>query len=231
MKILCITHADFESPGVIVDWVNQRACTLEVARPYLGEVLPTISAYDSLILMGGPQSLSEIYPDSYLAKEIKLIQEAILLKKTILGICLGAQLIGEAFGAKTERSPNKEIGVYPITLSQEAQVDPLLKELPHALDVIHWHGDMPGLTEESVILAYSEGCPRQIIRYGQHIYGFQCHLEINRVGIEALIKAVPEDLKPGPFIQSEGLLLQQNYQPINELMFDILDRLMGMHQS
>jgi GMP synthase (glutamine-hydrolysing) len=137
---------------------------------------------------------------------------------------LGAQLSGEALGTKPARSPEKEVGVYPITLTAAGLADPLLKGLPETFPVIHWHNDMPGLTPRAAILATSAGCPRQIIRYQPNIYGFQCHLEITLAGIETTIEATPGDLKPSKYTQTPEALLQQDYQSINEIMIIILDR-------
>ena len=106
----------------------------------------------------------------------------------ILGICLGAQLIGEALGASFEHSPNKEIGLFPITLTKDGQQDSHFSDFPKIFNVGHWHGDMPGLTNESKVLATSEGCPRQIIRYAPTIYGFQCHFEFTLEAIDGMIK-------------------------------------------
>ena len=224
MNILCITHADFESPGVIEQWALDNNYGFKIEKPYKDEKLSTIDAFDLLIIMGGPQSPLKLNEFPYLSAEIDLIKTAISQNKKILGFCLGAQLIGEAFGARTARSPEKEVGVYPINLADEASNDLLLQGLPRRFSVIHWHNDMPGLTRSSVLLASSLGCPRQIIRYKNNVYGFQCHLEITLDGIKALIETVPEDLKPSKFTQSKEELLAQDYQSINNLMITILDR-------
>ena len=228
MNILCITHADFETPGVIEKWALDNNHNFKVEKPYRGEKLSTIDKFDFLIIMGGPQSPLKLTKFPYLAAEIDLIKAAVLQNKKILGFCLGAQLIGEAFGAKTAKSPEKEVGVYPITLADGASNDSLLQGLPSSFPVIHWHNDMPGMTETSVLLASSLGCPRQIVKYKHNVYGFQCHLEINLDGIKALIEAVPEDLKPSKFTQSIEELLAQDYQSINNMMVTILDRLVKL---
>lgn len=224
MKLLCITHADFETPGVIESWSLEKQFSFEVKKPYRGESLPVMDPYDCLIMMGGPQSPLKLEEFPYLKDEIALTKQAIAQNKRILGFCLGAQLIGEALGATTMRSPEKEIGVYPITLTTAGQKDPLFKSLPKTFPVIHWHNDMPGLTKESEVLAYSEGCPQQIVRYSPLIYGFQCHLEIPLAGIETMIQAVPEDLAPSKFTQNKPTLLAQDYQTINLMMMDLLDK-------
>lgn len=229
VQILCITHADFESPGVIEQWAKQRHYDFSIKRPYLQERLAY--DFDFLIVMGGPQSPLKMEKAPYLNQEIALIQQAIADNKPVLGFCLGAQLIGEALGAKTRHSPEKEIGVYPITLTEAGRSDPLLQGLSSSFPVIHWHNDMPGLTKDCTILAYSEGCPRQIIRYNPLVYGFQCHLEITEDGMKTMIDAVPGDLKPSRLTQDADQLMSHNYSSINELMVVILDRLINIYFS
>lgn len=228
MNILCITHADFETPGVIETWARQAEYHFTICRPYKGDSCIGYS-FDMLIIMGGPQSPLQIEQYPYLQDEIELIKTAIQNDKIILGFCLGAQLIGEALGGKTARSPEKEIGVFDISLTSEGKLDPLLQTIPEQFPVIHWHNDMPGETNESVILAYSEGCPRQIVRYAKKIYGFQCHLEITLTDAEKMIAACPDDFKPSRFTQTPDELRKQDLGSINVKMTQLLDRLVKLH--
>lgn len=228
MKILCLTHADFEGPGIIEAWAQQHQYDFKICRPYQGDNCLKPIDFDFLVIMGGPQSPISIDQSPYLKDEILLIQQAVAKNKIILGFCLGAQLIGEALGAKTSRSPFKEIGVFPINLTTSGKEDPLFLDFPSSFPVIHWHNDMPGETKESVLLASSEGCPKQILRYSPYIYGFQCHLEITKAGIQDLIEACHGDLKPSQFVQTTEELLKQNYSPINSFMIKILDRLVSL---
>ncbi len=228
MNILCITHADFETPGIIEDWAKHKGYGFTFYRPYKGEICLSHDRFDFLIVMGGPQSPLELERDPYLKDEIKLIKHAIQDDKTVLGFCLGAQLIGEALGAKTERSPEKEVGVFPISLTKKGPEDPLFEGFSKSFSVVHWHNDMPGETANSIILAYSEGCPRQILRYTPKVYGFQCHLEITKDGIQEMMTACPDDLKPSKFTQTPEELLQQNYEVINDTMIKLLDRLVTL---
>ncbi|MCT4635558.1 MAG: homoserine O-succinyltransferase [Rickettsiales bacterium] len=224
MNILCITHANFESPGVIQEWALNNGYNFKIETPYKGEVLSSIDNFDFLIIMGGPQNVKNLQKHPYLANEINLIKTAISKNKKILGICLGAQLISEALEIKTLSSPEKEIGVYPITLTTEGINDPLLQNMSKSFPVIHWHNDMPGIDNTSVLLASSEGCPNQIIKYKNNVYGFQCHLEMNLDSIIKMIAAAPEDLTPSKFTQTEKELLAQDYTNINRRMIDILEQ-------
>ena len=124
-----------------------------------------IYLFDFIVCMGGPQSAgSDINKYPYLVDEVDFLKSALKAKIHVFGFYFGAQLIGRALGASAERSPHKEIEIFPIELKKEGRQDPLLAILPKKFAVAHWHSDMPGLTKTAV-LAKSEDCPRQIVRY------------------------------------------------------------------
>ena len=146
-------------------------------------------------------------------------------KRPMLGVCLGAQIIAEALGAKTERSPNKEIGVYPVELTAAGQRDPLFKHFLPRFDVMHWHNDMPGIPSGAEILAKSEGCPRQAYRYGDRVYGLQFHLEMTNKLVNGMIEHCSNDLIVNTFVKSTQELQAENLENINQKMFVILEYL------
>lgn len=225
MRIHAIIHAPFEKLGIIENWITEKKYTLTTTHTYDGEQLPDASSFDFLIIMGGPQSPLKLDKYPYLRDEILLAQQAIKKDKAVLGVCLGAQIIAEALGAKTEQSPNKEIGAYPIEVTKEGLNDPLFKLFPSKFDVMHWHNDMPGIPTGAVLLAKSEGCPRQAFSYGDKVYGFQCHLEMTAELVQGMLNHCPEDLLHGKFIRSKDELLSTDYQPINHKMLVALDYL------
>lgn len=224
MKIHAILHASFETVGSIENWVSKNNHVLTITHSYLNQTLPEISDFDFLIIMGGPQSPREqdIYP--YLSDEINLIRRAISTNKLVLGFCLGAQLIGEALGATTLRSPEKEIGIWPISLTEDGRKDPLFQSFGDSFDVIHWHNDMPGIPEGAVLLATSEGCPHQAFRYHDRVYGFQFHMEITQENAKTMCQHCPDDLRPSKFTQSKEDLLNGDFNSVNQKMNIILDR-------
>lgn len=116
MRILFVLHASFEQPGFIETWAKNHNHSMQTVCPYKGDKFPNTNNFDFLVFMGGPQSPLEMDKAPYLRDEIVLIREALKQNKRILGVCLGAQLIGEAMGAKTERSPHREIGMNEIEL-------------------------------------------------------------------------------------------------------------------
>lgn len=224
MKIHYLIHAPFEKLGVISDWAKQRGYSLKGTHSYRGEKLPHVDDFDFLVIMGGPQSAVEIEKYPYLLDEAKLAEQAIVKNKYVLGVCLGAQIIGHALGARAEKSPHREIGVFPVNLTAEAKNDPIFNLFPQQFDVMHWHSDMPGLAKDVVWLAHSEGCPRQAFRYGNKVYGFQCHFELTTDLVKEMVTHCADELQTDKYIHSPEQLLSANYTPINERMVLFLDK-------
>ncbi|MES2409497.1 MAG: hypothetical protein V4509_04350 [Patescibacteria group bacterium] len=231
MKLHIIMHESFEAPAAIEIWAQNKGYKITYTKLYEGDAFPTEYNFDFLVIMGGPQSPAttlEECPHFDAQKEIEFIKKAISENKIILGVCLGAQFIGEALGAHFDHSPNREIGVFPLILTEDGKQDPIFSEFPEKFIVGHWHGDMPGLTPESKVLATSEGCPRQIVRYSSKIYGFQCHFEFTPDAIEAMIQNNAHELeeyKGQSYIQTADELRANDYSGINQLLFKFLDKL------
>lgn len=232
MRIQYIAHDDCLPPGALMDWAERHGFSSQICKPFRGEPLPSADDFDWLIVLGGPQRPHYFDKYPYLKDEIALIAEAKEQGKPLLGFCLGAQLIGEAHGARTGHSPNQEIGVFPIELSEAGRQDPLLEGLPERFPVPHWHVDMPGLNDDCEILASSEGCPRQIVRYGPLAYGFQCHPEFTREELEGIFEVLSEDLaQGGPYVQDRETYLSADFDSIHKNFFVILERFLKLIET
>ena len=234
MKVHFVLHERFEVPGAYLKWAQDRGHQVTTTKVYENEVLPeTVDEIDFLIVMGGPQSPDEdretfSYYDPQ--AEIELIQKAMKADCYIVGVCLGAQLLSVAYGAEYEHSPEHEIGVFSITLTEAGLKDNHVKVFGQTLNTGHWHGDMPGLTENAVVLATSQGCPRQIIRFSPKHYAFQAHLEFDHQAIDLLIAADGEEHlrkqnKELPFVQTPEQLRTNDYSEMNKKLYDFLDSL------
>ena len=230
MRLHIIMHESFEAPAAIETWAKRKEHEITYTRLYNSDIFPqNADDIDFLIVMGGPQSpatTKEECPHFNAKKEIEFIKKAINKGIIVLGVCLGAQLIGEALGAKFAHSPNREIGVFELTLTDDVKDDPVFSKFPQKFLVGHWHGDMPGLTPESKILAISEGCPRQVVRYTPKVYGFQCHFEFTPEAIAGMIKNCGNELEVGndlPYVQTEEELIKHDYESFNKLLYIFLD--------
>ena len=236
MRVHFILHETFEVPGAYLKWALERGHHITSTKVYEKEPLPeTIDGIDFLIVMGGPQSPDEDrekFPYYDPKAELAFMKEAIAADIYIVGVCLGAQLLSVAYGAKYEHSLEREIGVYPVTLTMQGLTDPHVSLFGETLETGHWHGDMPGLTEDAVVLATSQGCPRQIIRFSPKHYAFQAHLEFDPDAIELLIAAdgeekLREQSEKLPFVQTPEELRGNDYSEMNAKLYAFLDSLVN----
>lgn len=238
MHVHFIIHESFESAGAYLPWAETRGHHITWTRVYDNEPVPAnADGFEMLVVFGGPQSprttLAECpYFDS--KAEQHLINQAISAGRIVVGICLGSQLIGEALGARVCQSPEKEIGHYPITLTEAGKQHPLLAHFGSPLTVGHWHNDMPGLTDQATVLAASVGCPRQIVQYGHFVYGFQCHMEFTAEAVEGLIQHSEQELaeaKGKRYIRSNAEMREWDYKEMNEKLWQFLDLLVKKRQG
>jgi len=232
VNIHFIQHEIFEAPGAYLEWARERKHNSTFSKVYENQPLPeTADNIDLLIVMGGPQSphtTKEDCPHFDAKAEIALIQKAIHANKAVVGVCLGSQLIGEAFGANFEHSPEKEIGVFPIRLTEAGLMDEKINHFGSSLPVGHWHNDMPGLTPQSKVLATSIGCPRQIVAYNNLVYGFQCHMEFTPEVVALLIAEELDFLTNNTihrYVQKPDEIRNHDFREMNEMLFQFLDKL------
>ena len=176
-KALAFRHVPFEHLGMISDALASRGFACEYVDLYRREEpVPNILDADALIFMGGPMSANDDL--RYIRQELDLIGEAVALRKPILGVCLGAQLIAKALGARVFPNTVKEIGWYPIHWTDAAAEDPVCRGLADPETVFHWHGETFDLPRGAEWLAWSDACRHQAYRVGESIYGLQFHLEV-----------------------------------------------------
>lgn len=212
---------------MIEPWLTARGCAPTATRFHLDDPLPKVDAIDWLIVMGGPMGVYNQDRHPWLTEEIAFIREAIDRRKTVFGICLGAQLIAAALGAKVYPNTHKEIGWFPVTLTEQGRQSPLLQDFPSKLPVFHWHGDTFDLPAKSTHLMTSSACVNQAFSYGDRVIGLQFHLEVTPAGIDTLINHCGHELAQAPFIQPSGQLRADpdRLRPIHRQLTTLLDHL------
>ncbi len=145
---------------------------------------PNLEKYEALIVLGGPMSSSQIDTYPNLITEVEIIREAVESEMSVLGICLGAQLLAKSLGGSVSRNAMREIGWHDVDLTEAGADDPVLASFAPRQQVFQWHEDGISLPPGAVNLAGSDASPVQAFRYGKHAYGFQFHLEASRRLIE-----------------------------------------------
>ncbi|MCL4244608.1 MAG: type 1 glutamine amidotransferase, partial [Candidatus Dadabacteria bacterium] len=132
------------------------------------------------------------YP--FLKTEVRVIEKAIESDMPVLGICLGSQLIAKTLGARVGKNREKEIGWYDVTPNADGASDPLLSHFSESEKIFQWHGDTFDVPEGATLLASSERCENQAFRYGDNVYGFQFHMEVDEKMVERWL-GIPENRK------------------------------------
>jgi GMP synthase-like glutamine amidotransferase len=189
---VAIQHVPFEGPGLISEIAAQRDIELQRCHPYRGEPLPPWEAIDGLVVMGGPMGVFDNTEHPYLTSECELIAATVHAGRPVLGVCLGAQLMAHALGARVYRGEHPEIGFGTVQLTESGREDPVLGALDlAALPVMHWHQDTFELPDHGLGLASSELYPHQAFRVGECAYGLQFHLELNRELADAWHQHLP----------------------------------------
>ena len=207
MNALIIKHIGVEGPGLIENRLMQEKIPYQVLDLETGARLPKINGLSHLIFLGGPMNVYEEERYPFLREEDLFIKEAIQRGKTVLGICLGAQLIAKALGAKVFKAPVKEIGWYDVSLTKIGSQDPLLSDLPKTFPVFQWHEDTFEIPSGAKLIATSSPISHQAFRYGERVYGLQFHLEVTEKMIQEWVETYEEEFKDGqrppPFSKAE----------------------------
>ncbi len=227
MRIHYLQHVPFEGLGTIEAWALANNHTLTATRLYSNEQLPSLDRFDLLVVLGGPMSVHDEAEHVWLKAEKWFIRQVIAANKPILGICLGAQLLAESLGGKVIRNQKKEIGWFPVTLSDVfADVEPG-RSLPRHAEAFHWHGETFTLPKGAMRIGSSIACENQGFIYGGNIIALQFHLEMTQLGAEELIQHCGDELVTGEYIQKEDEMLNetQRFNRANKMMTTLLDYL------
>jgi GMP synthase (glutamine-hydrolysing) len=181
-RVLIVVHQEHSTPGRVGELLAVRGCALERRCPNRGDPLPEdLSAYAAAIVFGGPQSANDDHVTGIKAELDWLERVAMPSGRPVLGICLGAQLIARALGARVGRHPDGlvEIGWHP--------VHPTAAGAPYFEGptlFYQWHRETFDIPAGAVHLARNEAFHAQAFRYDGQVYGVEFHPEMTLAMIE-----------------------------------------------
>jgi GMP synthase-like glutamine amidotransferase len=214
--VLIIKHIDTEGPGTLGDFFENTQWETRVIELNKNEVLPPVDSCEAIITLGGPMNVYEEGKYPFLKDEDRFLKRAIKEGVPILGICLGAQLLAKAVGAKVKKAEHKEIGWHSVNLTDDGRKDSLFQGLSDSLSVFQWHEDTFELPRGAKLLATSRTCHNQAFRFGRNAYGLQFHLEVNAEMIDSWIKEYQVESKE---FDVKDMLIEtyRNSEPLKKL--------------
>jgi GMP synthase (glutamine-hydrolysing) len=176
--LLVLQHAGCEPPGVYEEVLRDRG--IPIARVVMDEArgLPDWRRHAGIVVMGGAMGAYEERLHPWLAAEKRLIAEAVEAGTPYWGVCLGAQLLAAALGARVAPGTAPELGIQSVALTEEAAGDPVFSAAPPTFRTLQWHGDTYELPDGATRLARSERYEQQAFTIGA-AYGLQFHLEVD----------------------------------------------------
>ncbi len=189
-RLVIFQHIAREHPSYIAEYARDRNIGIDIVKLWEPHTMPDLKAYDGLIVLGGPMAAYEEYPGKQ--EELAALREH-STELPMLGICLGAQLLGSVLGAKVFRHEHdgrhvKEIGHYNVALTEEGKRHQLFKGFPEELTVLQWHGDTFDVPDEALLLATGSLCKNQAFSNG-NVHGVQFHFEATPEMIDTWISA------------------------------------------
>ncbi len=182
-RCYALRHVPFESLGLLQPLLEERGFEVELIDvPRSMPDAHGLEQAELLVILGGPVSAyqEDVYPQ--LRAELQVLEARLRDGKATLGICLGAQLLARALGARVYPGTRKEIGWAPLTLTEAGRQGPL--GAIEGQSVLHWHGDTFDMPAGANLLASTPATPHQAFSW-QRAVALQFHLEVSAAALEA----------------------------------------------
>lgn len=181
---LAIRHVPFEDLGSFASTLRERGFAVAYRDAGLDDLgARDLLEADLLIVLGGPIGVYEARDYPFLKGEIAMVERRLKGGRPVLGLCLGAQIMAKALGARVYPGKRKELGWSPLELTDAGRKS-ALAELGPRIAVLHWHGDSFDLPRGAELLASTRLYANQAFAWRHHALGLQFHIEATVRGLE-----------------------------------------------
>ena len=201
MRVLVVENDKVTLLGQIGLALEEAGAEIDICRPHAGDAIPADeTGHDAIVVMGGPQNARDDERHGYLPALAALMRRFGDADKSVLGVCLGSQLLARAYGGENLIGTAPEFGWCTVALTQEGAGDPVLSAAAASFPIFQWHSDTFTLPDGAVRLATNGAAENQAFRIGRAVYGTQFHFEASRMVVDGWVEAFPElieTLQPG----------------------------------
>ena len=176
-RVLLIDHHDNPGDDRVTAYLRQRGYQWEMICPFKGQRLPELTdEIQGVVIYGGSMNVTDMAHFPFLKTELRWLEQCLKKPVRILGICLGAQLVAHALGARVgpREDGRCEFGYYEIKPTAQADgwiPDPFLVTQAHFQEF-----DIP---DNAIRLATGDPFENQAFRYGDTVFGLQFHPEVS----------------------------------------------------
>ncbi len=192
MRVAIVENTRVTHHGQIGVALHAAGAQIAVFTPHADQRLPEPGDHDALVVLGAEQTALDDGLHPYLLRLAALMRGFHDLDRPVLGICLGAQILARAMGARNLLDTHPEFGWQEVHLTAAGRADPVLGALPPAFPIFQWHADSFTLPEGATHLAQNPAAAMQAFRMGRATYGMQFHFEMHRPVVADLARLFPE---------------------------------------
>jgi GMP synthase-like glutamine amidotransferase len=181
MRVLIVQNFDNTGPGQVGAALTEAGAQMDLRKPYRGDPLPLNAAgHDAMVVLGGGQSALDDEDHPYIPPLLSLMRDFGDRDRSVLGICLGSQLLARAHGGDNLLGAAPEFGWRTIARTADGAADPVLGAVSKEFTSFQWHDDTFTLPSGAVRLATNPIAENQAFRIGRASYGIQFHFEADR---------------------------------------------------
>lgn len=193
MRVLVVENDKVTLLGQIGVALEEAGAEIDRCRPHAGDTISADdAAHDAIVVMGGPQNALDDERHGYLPALATLMRRFGDAGKSVLGVCLGSQLLARAYGAQNLIGAAPEFGWCTVTLTKEGASDPVLSAAAGTFAIFQWHDDTFSLPDNAVRLAGNGAAENQAFRIGRATYGTQFHFEASRAVVDGWVETFPQ---------------------------------------
>lgn len=181
MRVLVVYNFHGCRLGQIGAALREAGAEIDLVQAHQGEKLPEgPGAHDGIVVLGGAQNALADETSPWMPGLLGLMRGFAESGRSLLGVCLGSQLLARAYGGTNIIGGATEFGWHRVDLLPEGAADPLFAGTPASFPTFQWHDDTFTLPPSARRLATGAAVENQAFVIGRAAYGVQFHFEADR---------------------------------------------------